>query len=90
VLKVEGGDLKVNVDSGDQVVDVAQNITVTAGTKITLKVGSSKITIDSQGIVVDAPKSAGEGRGTGGGAGPHDDVKGTGILQLQGGLVKIG
>jgi type VI secretion system secreted protein VgrG len=90
VLKVEGGDLKVNVDSGDQVVDVAQNITVTAGMKITLKVGSSKITIDSQGIVVDAPKVEVKGVAQVEVKAPMTDVKGTGILQLQGGLVKIG
>ncbi len=61
--------------------DVGAVKKVTAGQKIELKVGASKIVIEPASIMITSPEIKIEGIMT--------TVKGTGILTLQGGMIKI-
>jgi type VI secretion system secreted protein VgrG len=87
---LRNGDDNLTVEKGDQNVDVAQTINITAGKKIELTVGSSKITMDPQSITLQAMQIKVTGTATVAIEAPMTDVTGTGILTLQGALVKIG
>lgn len=98
------GNRNVKVDENEKVtiqqnqtIDVKQAIKIDAGTtiditavsKITLTVGSSKITIDPGSIKIESPMITVDGKAKLDAQSPMTTVKGTGILTLQGGLVKI-
>jgi type VI secretion system secreted protein VgrG len=77
VLNNETWDIGVNSDT-----TVGETLTITAGTKIHLKVGANEVIIDGTGVTIKGvAKIDAES--------PLTTVKGTGVLTLQGGLVKI-
>ncbi len=78
-LKV-GNNLKINAKT---------NIDIEAGMKITLKVGGSKITIDNVGIKIEAATITIDAQATLEAKSPMSTIKGTGLLILNGALVKI-
>ena len=65
------------------------NIEIEAGAKITLTVGSSKITIDPVSIKLESTMITVDAKATLEATSKMSTVKGTGILILNGGLVKI-
>ncbi len=84
-----GGGRKVTIKEDDKLdvkknitIDAGSEITMTATSKITLKVGGSKITIDPAGIKIEAP-------GTLDAKSPMTTVKGDGMLTLKGGMTLI-
>jgi type VI secretion system secreted protein VgrG len=79
-LSVDKGNQKVKIGA-DQTVDVEQNIAVTAGKSIELKVGASTIKIDGSSITIKSMNIKVDGTIT--------QVNGSATLTLQGGLVKI-
>ena len=83
------GDDHLKVESGHQVVDVAKTILIEAGEKITLKVGQSTIVIDGTSITVKALNIEAKGGASIKAEAPTTTVKGSGLLVLEGGLVKI-
>jgi type VI secretion system secreted protein VgrG len=73
----EKWDIGVNSDT-----TVGQTLTITAGTKIELKVGANQVVIDGTGVTIKGVAKIDANS-------PMTTVQGTGILTLQGGLVKI-
>jgi type VI secretion system secreted protein VgrG len=70
---VKNGDEEHKIDSGSLLIE--------AKTKITLKVGVSKIIIEPSTITIDAPNVKVKSVNT--------DVEGTAMIKLQGGIIKI-
>jgi len=81
-------DRKVTVKSHDKL-DVTKTIEVTAGQKITLKCGMSKITMDTTSITIESlnvtVKASGQLKTTG----TMADHSAAAIMNIKGGLVKI-
>jgi type VI secretion system secreted protein VgrG len=77
VLNNEKWNIGVNSDT-----EVGDTLTITAGTKIELKVGGNKVVIDGSGVTIKGVAKIDADS-------PMTTVKGTGTLTLNGGLVKI-
>ena len=87
-VKIDGGrQVEIKEDDSLKVtknikIESQSEITISALSKITLKVGSSTITLEQQGIKIDAP-------GTLDAKSPMTTVKGDGMLTLKGGMTMI-
>lgn len=76
------------VDNNDKLV-VGNELYIEAGTKITIKVGASSITMDPASIKLESPMITVQASATAKLTSPLTTVEGTGLLTLTGGLVKI-
>lgn len=83
-----GNNRKVRVDNDDSL-DVGNELTITAMSKITIKVGASSIVMDPGSIKIESPMITIQADGTAKLTSPMTTVEGTGMLTLTGGLVKI-
>ena len=89
-LKIDTGNRSTTIKQGNDTLKIeAGSQTVEAMQSITLKVGANKIVIDQQGITLEGIQIAIKGTATLDAKSPLTTVAGTGILTLQGGLVKI-
>jgi hypothetical protein len=89
-VTVADGDYAIEV-AGDLVAKAeAGRITIEALQSITLKVGQSSITIDQTGITIRGLMIDVEGALQTGVKSLRTEIKGTGLLQLGGGLTMIG
>lgn len=77
ILNDEKWDIGVNSDT-----KVGETLTIEAGMKIEFKVGKNKIVIDGTGVTIKGVAQIGV-------ESPLTTVKGTGIMTVEGGLVKI-
>jgi type VI secretion system secreted protein VgrG len=77
VLNNEKWKIGVNSDT-----EVGNTLTITAGTKIELKVGANQVVIDGSGVTIKGVAKIDANS-------PMTTVQGTGTLTLNGGLVKI-
>jgi type VI secretion system secreted protein VgrG len=73
----------------DRTENIGNVMTVVAGTKIELRVATSKVVIEPQGITIQAPMITIKADALINESAPITQVTGTGFLILQGGLVKI-
>jgi uncharacterized protein involved in type VI secretion and phage assembly len=86
------GDITIKTGTSGSTKDLtvnAGNITLTATTKITLKVGGNKIEISNSGIVIDGIQVQIKGSATAKMEAPLVNVEASGINTIKGGLVKI-
>ena len=67
----------------------AANMTLTAVTNITLKVGSNKIVISNSGIVIEGIQVQVKGTGSAKIEAPMVNVEASGVNTIKGSLVKI-
>lgn len=82
-VTLKTGDQNITLEAGSQTTDVGRDVTITAqssitldaGMKITLKVGSTKIEMTPAGITIKAPGSV--------------DVNGGGMMKLKAGMINI-
>ena len=81
-IEVADGDLGATANNG--------RITIEAMQSITLKVGQSSITIDQTGITIRGLVVDIEGALQAGVKGLTTEIKGAGLLQMGGGLTRIG
>ncbi len=89
-IEVSEGDSKLTVKEGNIATKASVGeITIEAGQKIQLKVGSSTITIDNSGITIKAPQVAVQAQGKAQIASPMTEISGKAMLTLSGGLTKI-
>lgn len=88
-ISLKKGDDHLKVEKGNQVVDVAQEILIKAGTKITLEVGGSTIVMDTTSITLKSVNIKVEASGDLTETGTMTTLKGSSIMTIQGGMVKI-
>jgi type VI secretion system secreted protein VgrG len=88
-ITLKQGDDHLNVDSGNQVVDVKKEIHIKAGQKITLEVGGSTIVMDPTSITMKSVNIKIEASGDLTATGTLTTVKGSATTIIQGGIVKI-
>lgn len=88
--EVSSGSESVVVTSGDYTLDTtAGSVAITAGTEISLTVGSNSITIDQSGITISGIMVTVEGSATVDVASPMTTVAADGVLTLDGGTTMI-
>lgn len=80
-ITVKQGDRTINVDLGKETTEAMQ--------KIELKVGGNKITIDQSGITLEGLQIKIDGKVKIEESAPMTTVKGSGMLTLKGGIVRI-
>jgi phage protein D len=86
------GDITIKTGTSGTTKDLtinAANMTLTATTNITLKVGSSKIVISNTGVVIEGTQVQVKGTGSAKMEAPVVNVEATGINTIKGSLVKI-
>ncbi|MBI4696809.1 MAG: type VI secretion system tip protein VgrG [Gammaproteobacteria bacterium] len=89
-LEIKMGNRDTKITQGNDTLKIsAGSQTVEAMQSITLKVGANKIVIDQSGITLDGIQITIKGSATLDAKSPLTTVAGTGVLTLQGGLVKI-
>jgi type VI secretion system secreted protein VgrG len=88
-ISLKKGDDHLTVETGNQVVDVNQEILIKAGQKITLKVGGSTIVMDQESITLKSINIKVEASADLDMKGTTTQLKGSAILTITGGLVKI-
>ncbi|AOO81778.1 type VI secretion system Vgr family protein [Bosea vaviloviae] len=88
-ITLKKGDDNLKVETGNQVVDVNKEILIKAGQKITLKVGGSTIVMDQQSITLKAITIKVEASADLDMKGTTTQLKGSAVLTITGGLVKI-
>lgn len=86
---LKAGDDELKVETGNQTVDVAQSIKITAGLYLELVVGASKIVMTPASISIQSPVVTIKGDATLAATAPITMVKGDGVLTLAGALVTI-
>ncbi len=89
VTTVSVGDQTVDVTAGNQTVKVGQCISITAGLKIELTVGPSKITLDPSGVTIKAPMIQLQADGVLKAQAPVVQVNADGVLMLKGAVTMI-
>ncbi|MDR6871067.1 type VI secretion system secreted protein VgrG [Bosea sp. BE125] len=88
-ITLKKGDDNLKVETGNQVVDVSQEILIKAGQKITLKVGDSTIVMDNSSITLTSLNIKVEAKADLDMSGTTTQLKGHASLTITGGLVKI-
>jgi type VI secretion system secreted protein VgrG len=88
-ITLKKGDDNLKVETGNQVVDVSQEILIKAGQKITLKVGGSTIVMDQESITLKSLNIKVEASADLDMKGTTTQLKGSAVLTIQGGMVKI-
>lgn len=98
-LSLTAGNLTVGLDKGNMSVTLslgnlaqkatAGSVTIEAGQGITLKCGQSTVEIKPQGVTIKGPMIAVQATAKAELSGALVDVKGSGMTQINGGLVKI-
>lgn len=88
-IELEKGDDNLKVSTGNQKVDVAKEIHIKAGSKITLEVGGSTIVMDGKSITLKSVNITVEASGDLTESGTMTTLKGSSITTIQGGMVKI-
>ncbi|MCC6512260.1 MAG: type VI secretion system tip protein VgrG [Pirellulaceae bacterium] len=89
-ITVESGNDSLKVTQGNLTIDItAGECSVTAGQKIELKVGSSSIVIESAKITLKSPQISIEADMKAEVKGAMIDANASGVMKLQGGMVKI-
>jgi uncharacterized protein involved in type VI secretion and phage assembly len=86
------GDITVKTGTSGTTKDLtinAANMTLTATTNITLKVGSSKIVISNTGVVIEGAQVQIKGTGTAKMEAPVINVEATGANTIKGGIVNV-
>jgi phage protein D/phage baseplate assembly protein gpV len=92
ITLISTGDIIVKTGTSGSANDLtinADNMTLTATTNITLKVGSNKIVISSSGIAIEGMKVEIKGTGSAKMEAPMINVEASGINTIKGSLVKI-
>jgi type VI secretion system secreted protein VgrG len=88
-ITLKQGDDLLKVDKGKKTVDVSDDILVKSGTKITLQVGGSTIVITGDSITLKSVNINVEASGALKESGLTIDEKASGIMTIQGSVVKI-
>lgn len=88
-ITLKKGDDNLKVETGNQVVDVNQEILIKAGKKITLKVGETTIVMDNQSITLTSLNIKIEAKADLDMAGTTTQLKGHATLTIKGGMVTI-
>ncbi|QCI64050.1 type VI secretion system Vgr family protein [Phreatobacter stygius] len=86
---LKAGDDELTVETGNQTVDVAQTVKITAGLCLQLVVGASKITMTPASISIQSPLITVKADATLMASAPITQVSGDGLLMLRGALVTI-
>lgn len=88
-VTISKGNQTTSIPSGNCEITAGPNIKLTANSKIELTVGGSKITIEPAKISIESTEILIKASGQMTVQGSLTDVKGSGVLKLEGGVVKI-
>jgi type VI secretion system secreted protein VgrG len=90
-LKVQQGNLAVETQQGSITVKAAAStVTIESPKEIVLKVGSSKVTVNQQGVTIEGTMVEVKGTGSAKIESPMTTAGGSGITSVTGSLIKIG
>jgi type VI secretion system secreted protein VgrG len=81
-LKIQQGNLTLKTEAG--------SVTIESPQEIVLKVGSSKVTVNQQGVTIEGPMVEMKGTGSAKIDSPLTTAGGSGITSITGSLIKIG
>jgi type VI secretion system secreted protein VgrG len=88
---VSQGNVELTADQGDITIEAsAGSITIEAGTEIVLKVGSNKVTINTQGVTIEGTMVEMKGTASAKVDSPSTTVGGSGMTKVTGSMIMVG